>query len=62
MKFIKQLGITLWKDESGQGTAEYALILVAVVAFALLFKSEIYKRLQGLIDGFGAKVSEFMGS
>jgi Flp pilus assembly pilin Flp len=31
----------LWKDESGQGTAEYILLLVAVVMVAFLFKNQI---------------------
>lgn len=29
------------KDESGQGTTEYILILVAIVGVAMLFKKEI---------------------
>ena len=57
---IKSIGIKLWKDESGQGTAEYALILVAVVVFAGVFKSQISAKLEGLFTDLGTKISEFV--
>ncbi len=41
MKKIKSTAIKLWKDESGQGTAEYVLILVAVVALATVFRGKV---------------------
>ena len=47
---IKSISLKLWKDESGQGTAEYALILVAVVAVALAFKEQILKVIGSQFD------------
>lgn len=59
-KRIKKHITDLLKDESGQGTTEYILILVGVVALAMLFgpklKDEIIgpklDRLKTSIDGF----------
>ena len=45
---IKKLAHQLWKDESGQGTAEYALIVVAIVGLAVLFR----KKIQGILGNF----------
>ena len=50
MKKIKGLAIKLWQDESGQGTAEYVLILVGVVAVAILFKDKIRQILGNKLD------------
>lgn len=33
----------LWNDENGQGTAEYVLLLVIVVAVVIVFKDKIKK-------------------
>lgn len=46
MKKIKKGLINLWKDESGQGTAEYVLILVAVIAVGYIFKPLITKTVE----------------
>ena len=43
MKKIKTIAKQLWQDESGQGTAEYVLILVGVVGVAFVFKDHIKK-------------------
>ncbi len=40
-KSIKNLISRVWRDESGQGTAEYVLILVAIVAVAGIFGGQI---------------------
>jgi len=37
----------LWNDESAQGATEYILILVAVVAVAILFRSKIGEFVEG---------------
>ena len=58
---IKALGLKLWKDESGQGTAEYALIIVGVVALALVFKNQIRERL-GAFMGEGGNVDSALKS
>ena len=48
---IKKLAHQLWKDESGQGTLEYALIVVAVVAIVAVFGKHIKTAISGFIDG-----------
>ena len=62
MKKIKSMALKLWRDESGQGTAEYVLILVGVVAVGFIFKDKIVaivrgkmETLQGEIDAFSTK-------
>ena len=59
MKTLKKTALKLWRDESGQGTAEYVLILVGVVGVGLLFKEKIgtivsdkMTSLKGTIDRF----------
>ena len=55
MKKIKTIAKQLWQDESGQGTAEYVLILVGVVAVAFVFKGKIK-------DIVGKKLDDLKGS
>ena len=62
MKKIKTIAKQLWQDESGQGTAEYVLILVGVVGVAFVFKDHIKKivgdkleALKGSIDAFNPR-------
>jgi len=50
-KKIKKLVHQLWADESGQGTAEYALIIVAIVGLAIVFRSKIQEIVGGFMDG-----------
>ena len=38
---MKSIVLKLWKDESGQGTAEYVLILVGIVVAAALFRDKL---------------------
>ena len=47
---MKSIILKLWKDESGQGTAEYVLILVGVLAAAFLFKRKIQEILGDKLD------------
>ena len=41
INFLKKKALELIQDESGQGTTEYILMLVAAVAVALVFKSQL---------------------
>ena len=41
MKNLKTLAKRLWQDESGQGMAEYVLLIVVVVGVAMIFKDKI---------------------
>lgn len=47
---IKAKFIEILKDESGQGTTEYILILVAIVGVAMLFKEKITSVLESKLN------------
>lgn len=47
MKGLKKVATQLWNDESGQGTAEYVLLIAIVVGLIIMFKD----RIKGMIDG-----------
>jgi Flp pilus assembly pilin Flp len=58
---MKSFFTNLWKDESGQGTAEYVLILAAIVGVAAMFRTKIkewFTKAAGSVDssmeGFNA--------
>ena len=59
MKKLKSTVLQLWKDESGQGTAEYVLILVAVVGLAIIFRDKIGTMLRERISTLSDKVTGF---
>lgn len=59
LKSIKKWGLQLWQDESGQGTAEYALILVAVVSVAFMFRKQIRIMLDGRLKDLAGGMSDF---
>ncbi|MBN21632.1 MAG: hypothetical protein CL678_10135 [Bdellovibrionaceae bacterium] len=49
----------LWKDESGQSTTEYILILAVVVMIAVKFKKVLQEQ---ILDNAVGKLSEKMGT
>ena len=54
MNQVKLFFTKLWKDESGQGTAEYILVLAALVGIAVLFKKKInewFTTASGKVEG-----------
>lgn len=58
-KVFHYLNKTLIEDESGQGTAEYVLLLVGIIAVGFIFKDQITSivseklgQIQGDIMGF----------
>lgn len=59
MKKLKLKALELWKDESGQGTAEYVLILVGVVALGIAFKGKIVPIVKEKMGDIGGKIGEF---
>ena len=59
MKKLKSTALKLLKDESGQGTAEYVLILVGVVALGVLFKEKIVDILKNKLTDVGGKITNF---
>ena len=61
MNTLKKTALKLWKDESGQGTAEYVLILVGVLGAAFLFKNQIKRILTEKMGKVGTAISSFSG-
>ena len=59
MKKIKSMALKLWRDESGQGTAEYVLILVAVVTVGYLFRTQIRNILEQKLGTIGGEIQSF---
>ena len=59
MKKLKWAALKLWRDESGQGTAEYVLILVAVVGLAIIFKEQLQEMLGEKIGKLKTSVMGF---
>ena len=58
-KRVKSFLYDFWKDESGQGTAEYVLILVGVVALGFLFKDKIVSVVGDKMGSLGESISNF---
>ena len=56
---MKSIVLKLWKDESGQGTAEYVLILVGVLAAAFFFKGRITDILTDAMKKVGDNIGKF---
>ena len=59
---MKSIVLKLWKDESGQGTAEYVLILVGIVVAAALFRKKLAGDdgiLAKALDNIKNKIGEF---
>lgn len=54
MKKLKNFAKNFWADESGQGTAEYVLLIAIVVGVLVVFGPEIKKAvMQKLADTTG---------
>ncbi|MBE8221291.1 MAG: hypothetical protein HAW60_01020 [Bdellovibrionales bacterium] len=58
---IKTKFIEILKDESGQGTTEYILILVAIVGIAALFRKEITLQVDKIIQKLGSNITDAIG-
>lgn len=59
MKRLKNLARKIWHDESAQGATEYILLLVAVVAVLVIFQKKIRSAIEGQIQAFEGKLSDF---
>ena len=57
--FLKKHIQQFIRDESGQGTTEYILMLVGVVAIALAFKGEIIPKIKQKIGDLGGHIMDF---
>lgn len=49
----------LWVDESAQGTSEYILLLVAIIAVAMLFKDQIKNIVSSKMQEIGGQIGSF---
>ena len=59
MKKIKTQLLAIWKDESAQGMAEYALLLVVVVAIAAIFRTRISDAVTKKMDDLKQNITDF---
>jgi Flp pilus assembly pilin Flp len=55
----KKIFSNFWKDERGQSTTEYILILSVVVMIAMKFKSKFGNVVSGMVDKLGSDLNQF---
>ena len=60
MKNLKKQIKKFLADESGQGTVEYILILVGVVALAFVFRGRITEQVESAIAALGVRIADFI--
>lgn len=58
---IKNAVRNMWNDESAQGTSEYILVLVVVIAVAFIFKDKITQIVTDKMGEIGGKIGSFGG-
>lgn len=58
LKILRQLSTRFLRDERGQSTTEYILILSVVVMVALKFKKEFGSQLNGIVGNLGGKIQQ----
>lgn len=56
---VNNLVRRICKDESAQGTSEYILLLVVVIAVAFLFKNQILEVVRGKMGEISGKIGGF---
>lgn len=59
MNKIKSFAKRFMNDESGQGMAEYVLLIVVVVGVAMIFKERILGMVRGKLDTVGGEFNSF---
>lgn len=52
----------LFRDEEGQSTTEYILILAVVVMIAMRFKKMMEGRMEGIVNKLGEQIDSSMNS
>lgn len=62
MKKIKSFFTNLWKNESGQGMTEYALLLVIIIAVAVIFKQPISNAIKTKMEEVQSGITGFNGN
>ena len=61
MKNLKNKMFAILKDESAQGMAEYALLLVVIVAIAFIFRDKIKDAVSKKMQDVGSSITGFTG-
>ena len=59
MQKIKVIAKKLWKDESGQGTAEYVLILVGILLVAGIFRTQLKSMMEDKLKNVKEAILKF---
>ena len=59
MKTLNNFMKNLWQDESGQGMAEYVLLIVVILAIALIFKKQLVGMVSKKLDSVGGVMDSF---
>lgn len=52
---------SFWKDESGQGTAEYVMLIMIVVAIVVIFKQKIKDAIDKKMTDAAGQIGGFSG-
>jgi Flp pilus assembly pilin Flp len=61
MKKLKQFAKNLWNDESGQGTAEYILLIAIVVGVLVMFGPRIKSAVESKLSEVEGQMGEIGG-
>jgi Flp pilus assembly pilin Flp len=56
---MKGLISRFWQEEDAQGTTEYILIVLVVVALAFVFRDRIRETVESKINELSGKIGEF---
>ncbi len=59
---LKKFFTTLWKDDAGQSTTEYILMLSVVVMIAMKFKKEFLTRMEGITAKVGQNIDDVVSN
>ncbi len=62
MKNFKSKVFAILKDESAQGMAEYALLLVVILAIAGIFRNQISKAVTDKMSKISSDLTNFSGT
>jgi Flp pilus assembly pilin Flp len=62
MRNIKNFLNKFAKDESGQGTAEYVLLLAIVIALVAMFRNKIRTAFESQTNAVSSGISDFSGN
>ena len=58
MSKIKNFAKTLWSDESGQGTAEYILLMAIIVGVLVMFGGPLKEKMKTKWEAISGQMDE----